>query len=140
MMADVLSPSQRSFCMSRITGKNTKPEVLLRKSLWQMGLRYRLNTTLPGRPDVYFAGRRIAVFIDGCFWHRCPIHFRAPKTNKTFWIEKIGKNVTRDRKVNELLELQNILPIRVWEHEIKDDLLSTARKVHNIIIRRDLIP
>src|SRR4051794_33740524 len=97
-MADVLNPEQRSRCMSRIKGKNTKPELMLRKALWAAGLRYRLHTRLPGRPDLTFSGSRVVVFVDGCFWHSCPKHRTTPKTNAAFWNAKIGRNTARDRE------------------------------------------
>src|SRR5262245_58666688 len=85
---DVLTPAQRSRCMSHIKGKDTKPELLLRKALWRLGLRYRLHAKIPGRPDVVFPKAKVAVFIDGCQWHCCPIHFVRPKSNQEFWDRK----------------------------------------------------
>ena len=85
--------------MSRIRSKNTKPEIEFRKYVWNKGLRnYRVHRKLPGKPDLYFGKSKVAVFIDGCFWHKCPKCYRSPKTNKKFWHEKIQRNIDRDMK------------------------------------------
>lgn len=98
-MTDVLTPKQRSFCMSQIRGRDTKPEIWLRKQLWALGLRYTLESRLPGKPDMVFPRYRVVVFVDGCFWHGCPKHLVKPKTNRSFWLKKINLNRVRDRKV-----------------------------------------
>lgn len=108
--------------MSRIRGQNTKPETILRKALWCCGYRYRISNKLPGRPDIVFPGRKVVVFVDGCFWHMCPSHFTMPKKNRTFWEAKLKRNVARDHEVNNALDKQGWKVIRVWEHEIRDDL------------------
>lgn len=107
-MVDVMSAVDRSALMSRIRGKNTAPELRIRKLLWQQGLRYRLHgVRLPGRPDLVFPRWRAAVFVHGCFWHRhtgCPL-FRLPKTRTEFWDEKLCLNQQRDsRAVHALVE------------------------------------
>src|SRR5689334_7733996 len=89
--------------MSRIQGRDTKPEILLRRTLWKIGLRYRLKSKLPGKPDLVFPGARLAVFVDGCQWHCCPDHFVRPKSNQAFWDLKFEKNRARDLKVNTFL-------------------------------------
>ena len=73
-MVDKLTPEERSWLMSRIRSKETSPEMLLRKALWTAGLRYRLKNKLPGKPDLVFPSAKVAIFIDGCFWHGCPLH------------------------------------------------------------------
>jgi len=123
---DVLTRAERSRCMSRIRGHNTKPEVMLRKALWKRGLRYRIHHGLPGRPDIVFPARKIAVFVDGCFWHRCPLHWQAPKSNAEFWEQKIGENQIRDARVNMELEEAGWRVIRIWEHDIRKALKTTA--------------
>lgn len=120
-MADVMTPEQRSRCMSRIRGRNTGPEVIIRKILWALGHRYRINHRLPGKPDIVFTRQRLAVFIDGCFWHRCPMHYQAPVTRPEFWEAKIAGNVRRDREVNLMLAQDGWSVLRIWEHEVKDD-------------------
>ncbi len=119
---DVMSPAKRSEVMSRIRGKNTKPELLLRKALWRRGLRYRLKIGLPGRPDLVFPGERIAIFVDGCFWHGCPEHSTKPKQNAVFWETKLALNIARDRKVNALLAEQGWTVVRFWEHQVEKEL------------------
>lgn len=134
-MTDVLSSSQRKYCMSRIQGKNTKPELRLRKALWACGLRYRLKNKRPGRPDLVFPGIKLAVFVDGCFWHSCPLHFKMPETNQTFWQEKISRNKLRDKEVNHLLKAEGWRALRFWEHEVKTDLSGCVERVlqaHNL--------
>lgn len=128
-MVDVLSKTQRKFCMSRIRGKNTKPELFLRKALWEKGFRYRLKNNLPGRPDIVFPGRRLAVFVDGCFWHKCPQHCQIPEENRVFWREKLSRNRTRDEEVNHMLGQKNWKVLRFWEHDIKADLSECVKQV-----------
>lgn len=132
-MSDVLSRQQRSYCMSRIRGKNTKPEVLLRKSLWNKGLRYRLNYKVTGRPDLVFPGRKVVVFVDGCFWHRCPDHYIPPKNRAEFWEAKIQSNVARDKRNNILLESAGWTVIRLWEHEIKEDIRACIIQIEEAL-------
>ena len=115
---DVLTPLQRSRCMSRIRGRNTRPEIALRVALWSLGLRYRLHYPLPGKPDIAFPHQHVAVFVDGCFWHGCPEHSVKPKTNRTFWNEKLGKNMERDRRNEFKLTELGWTFVRFWEHEV----------------------
>lgn len=126
---DVLTPKQRRRCMSSIRGRDTKPELILRKALWAQGLRYRLNNRLPGRPDIIFPGKKLAIFVDGCFWHRCPLHFQAPEANSLFWAEKIGRNVDRDREVDQRLRAQGWQVLRVWEHEIHESVAACVTRI-----------
>ncbi|BBO80425.1 very short patch repair endonuclease [Desulfosarcina ovata subsp. sediminis] len=115
--------------MSRIQGKNTKPELILRKALWACGMRYRLKSRLPGRPDLYFPGKKLAVFVDGCFWHGCPDHCQAPKTNHSFWQKKLSNNKERDKEVNLLLKNEGWRVLRFWEHEVKNDLDGCIERI-----------
>ena len=135
---DILTKKQRSLCMSRVKGKNTKLEIALRKYLYSCGIRgYRINSNkISGKPDIYFPKRKLAVFIDGCFWHKCPICFEAPATNTKFWSEKIERNVIRDREVNEALQKSGIKVIRIWGHQIKnpnglDSIMEKMRRIFN---------
>lgn len=134
-MTDVLTKSQRSYCMSRIQGRNTKPEMTLRKALWGLGYRYRLESKLPGKPDLVFPRYRTVVFIDGCFWHKCPLHFQMPKKNYRFWKNKIESNVTRDKQVTRNLHKDGWKVVRIWEHQIKRDLLSAVEIVVTTLLR-----
>ena len=119
-MTDVLTPEQRRKNMSRIRGKNTSPEMKLRKMLWESGIRgYRVHYKLPGKPDIVFTRKKVVVFVDGCFWHKCPVCFRPPETNAEFWNDKLQKNVERDLKVTKELEDLGWTVLRFWEHEVK---------------------
>lgn len=132
-MPDVLTKSQRSRCMSAIRGKNTKPELLLRKALWRNGYRYRLKNSLPGKPDIVFPSECIAVFVDGCFWHGCPEHYQKPETNAHFWREKIKKNKQRDKRVNAALKAEGWRVLRFWEHEVRSDPAVCANKISKVL-------
>lgn len=121
-MTDVMTAAQRSRCMSRIRSTRTKPELTLRRALSARGLRYRVKNRLIGRPDIVFTRARIAVFVDGCFWHGCPIHGTKPKSNPAYWHPKIERNQVRDRVVTETLKGDGWLVLRYWDHELKDSL------------------
>ncbi|MGZ5050471.1 MAG: very short patch repair endonuclease [Methylobacter sp.] len=131
--SDVMTPEQRSRCMSKIKGKNTGPEMRLRRALWAIGMRYRLNSSLPGRPDLVFQGKKLAVFVDGCFWHGCPEHAVFPKSNIEFWETKIKGNIARDEKINNVLEALGWQVFRIWEHEIKDNVQSVVDKITMLV-------
>jgi DNA mismatch endonuclease (patch repair protein) len=134
-MYDVLTQTQRSHCMSHIRSRDTKPEVRLRKALWALGLRYRLGSRLPGKPDAVFPADRVALFVDGCFWHQCTKHAVKPKTNGTFWRSKLKANVDRDRRVNRELRALGWRVIRVWEHDIKSNTEDLALRLSSRIRR-----
>jgi DNA mismatch endonuclease (patch repair protein) len=118
---DVHSPSQRSYNMSRIRSKNTRPEEIIRKLLWSHGYRYRLHSKdLPGKPDIVFAGRKKLLFIHGCFWHRHDCrYFKWPKTNVDFWKQKIEDNIERDSKNYDILSQSGWRYLVIWECETK---------------------
>ena len=121
-MTDVLTKEQRSYNMSMIRAANTKPEIALRKLLFARGIRgYRLHYELMGKPDVVFPKRKVAVFIDGCFWHKCPKCFVRPVTRRKFWEKKIDSNTKRDKIVNRELKKKGWKVLRIWEHEIKNE-------------------
>lgn len=132
-MTDTLTPEQRKRCMSRVKGKDTKPEVKLRKALWRKGLRYRLGYKLPGKPDIVFVSARIVVFVDGCFWHGCPIHGSIPETNRMFWEKKISKNIQRDLEVTVELQNNGWTVIRVWTHELKEEFDSVVNEITRVV-------
>lgn len=115
--------------MASIPRYGTQPEQALRKALWRAGLRYRLHPKLPGTPDFAFPGAKVAVFVDGCFWHSCPIHGRRPKSNEHFWSSKLSRNTARDRKVDSELANSGWLPLRLWEHEVKEELQACVERV-----------
>lgn len=128
-MADVMTQRQRRRCMSRIKGRDTKPELRLRGALWTLGFRYRLHSQLPGKPDLVFPGRRVAVFVDGCFWHGCPEHGVRPTTNSDFWRQKLDRNISRDREVTRHLMHQGWTVIRLWEHEVESNLDDCTNRI-----------
>jgi DNA mismatch endonuclease, patch repair protein len=128
-MADCYSKQTRSAVMSRIKSKNTLPELKLRRALWSKGYRFRLNSNIVGKPDLAFPKQKIVVFIDGCFWHKCPICYKQPKSNKKYWLSKIEKNVARDKKVNRILENQGWIILRFWEHNIKNSMSQIIRTI-----------
>lgn len=120
-MVDFLSPRERSERMSRIRGKDTQPELALRKVLHGLGLRYRLHCKeLPGKPDLVFPRYKAVVFVHGCFWHRHPGCSIAtiPKSNTPFWVEKFEKNMARDAHVIEQLVEQGWTVLIAWECEL----------------------
>jgi DNA mismatch endonuclease (patch repair protein) len=126
-MADKLTPERRSWNMSRIRGKHTKPELLVRRLLHAKGYRYRLHgntagTRLPGNPDLVFAGRRKVIFVNGCFWHfhDCRVGQHAPKANAEFWAAKRQRTKERDAGQRRQLEEAGWEVLTVWECELKN--------------------
>ena len=119
---DVLTPEQRQITMSRIHGKETTPEIIVRKYLFSRGLRYRKNDRrLPGHPDIVFPKYHVVVFVNGCFWHGhegCRF-FQLPKTNADFWKNKIIRNQERDRNEIAKLEFLGWRVVTIWECEIR---------------------
>lgn len=111
------SPGVRRF-MSTLRTSGTAPELALRRELHRRGLRFVVNVgNLPGRPDVVLTRARIAVFVDGCFWHGCPKHAVPPKANAAWWLAKLNGNRERDRRTSAALTDMGWLVIRAWEHE-----------------------
>jgi len=132
-MTDVLTPAQRKLNMSRIRGKDTGPEIKLRQLLWSNGIKgYRLHYNLPGKPDIVFTKKKIVIFIDGCFWHKCPLCFQEPETRKEFWMNKIQSNVYRDMKNTELLQNDGWTVLRFWEHEIRKNPDEVLRRIQTV--------
>lgn len=137
-MTDLMTPEERSRCMAAIKGKDTKPEIIVRKYLFSRGLRYRIhNRKLPGSPDIVLKKYKTVVFVDGCFWHGhedCK-YFRMPKSNVYFWKHKIAMNMSRDYANNVDLELAGWKVIRIWECEIKTKAKreETLRKLYTRI-------
>jgi DNA mismatch endonuclease (patch repair protein) len=129
-VTDVFTPEQRSAVMRRVPGKNSSAELKVRRLLTRMGLRYRLHRKdLPGSPDVAMAGRKVALFVHGCFWHGhdCKRGARAPKANAAYWSAKIARNRARDQAAQVALEAMGWRPLTVWECELKDETALEAR-------------
>ena len=116
-MVDRISKEKRSKIMSAIRSENTIPEVTLRKALWAKGLRFRVHYGKE-KIDVAFPSRKLAIFVDGCFWHGCSIHSHMPKSHQDYWHPKLRKNMERDKAKNKRLEAEGWKIIRFWEHEI----------------------
>lgn len=123
---------QRSELMAKIKSQNTKQELKLKKALWKLGFRYRKNLKkLPGSPDIVYSKHKLAIFVDGEFWHGYNWAEKKPKikTNREFWIPKIERNIQRDLQNNQLLADSGWYVIRFWEHELKKDFEGCLNRV-----------
>jgi DNA mismatch endonuclease (patch repair protein) len=114
---DRVSREKRSKIMAAIRSKDTKPEMKLRKGLWANGLRFRVNYSHE-KIDVAFPSKKVAIFVDGCFWHSCPVHAHLPKSNQMYWKPKLQTNINRDHAKNKRLEEEGWRVLRFWEHEL----------------------
>lgn len=138
-MADTMTPEQRHRCMAAVKGKDTKPELIVRKYLFSRGLRFRIQVRkLPGCPDIVLPKYRTVIFVNGCFWHGhegCRL-FRMPKSNIEFWERKISHNKARDISNTAVLELMGWRVIRIWECEIKtvSERQSRLERLYNEIV------
>lgn len=136
-MVDHLSPEHRSWNMSRIKGKDTKIEVMVRQYLFHHGFRFRKNDKrYPGKPDVVLPKYKTVIFVHGCFWHRhegCKLA-TTPKTRTDFWMEKFAKNVANDKKRYEELQKMGWKVIVIWECELEKDFEATMEQVINNIL------
>ena len=135
-MADVHTPEQQSYNMSRIHSKNTKPEELVRKFLFSQGFRYRKNDAkLPGKPDIVLPKYKAVIFVNGCFWHGhegCR-YFVWPKNNAEFWKEKITGNIQRDKHNHQLLANQGWRVIEIWECQLKRSVVDDT--LQNLVLQ-----
>lgn len=136
---DKRSPVPKNENVSRVMSankaKNTNPEITLRKELLKVGLRgYRLNhKRTPGRPDIVFVSKKIAVFVHGCFWHRCPYcNYKLPQSNQEFWKTKFDRNIERDRQKTFELRKQGWKVVVIWECKIKNELQRNVQKLKTI--------
>jgi DNA mismatch endonuclease, patch repair protein len=123
-MADVLTKEQRSYVMSRIRSKNTKPEMLVRKYLHAHGFRFRLhNEKLAGKPDIVLSKYKTIIFVNGCFWHGHKFckYFKLPRTNSIWWLDKINRNRENDKKAIKTLKKMSFQVIIVWECALKKE-------------------
>jgi len=121
--------------MRAVPGKNTSAELALRRALSNAGVRgYRLHDSrVAGKPDLVFSRGKLAVFVDGCFWHGCPSCYRQPKTNQQYWTMKVQRNMDRDRKVNELCQAAGWRVLRLWEHEVLHEAELAAARIVNAL-------
>jgi DNA mismatch endonuclease (patch repair protein) len=149
-MTDRLTPDQRHICMSHIRSKDTKPELKVRRWLWDHGYRYRLNVkTVPGKPDIVMRKYRTAIFVNGCFWHGHGVELvvsseqlvvksskccKIPQTNREFWVAKIRRNQERDQQNYKVLEENGWQVVVVWECELTTSRLErTMREVEVLL-------
>lgn len=139
-MSDIMTPEQRSRCMSHIHSKNTKPEILVRKELFRRGYRYRINvSSLPGKPDIVLPKYKTVIFVNGCFWHGhegCK-YFVLPKTNTVFWENKIRQTQQRDVDSILLLRAKGWFVIVIWECQIsKNHYFETMNEIELLILHK----
>lgn len=127
-MPDVFRKEVRSRIMSRIRSRDTKPEMALRKELWKRGLRYRIQYGKE-RVDIAFPKEKVAVFVDGCFWHSCPTHGHLPKSNRLFWERKLGSNLERSKGKDLRLRAGGWTVLHIWEHSFKAGAAEPAKTV-----------
>lgn len=127
---DVFDKATRSAVMRRVKGRDTRPEMTVRKALTRLGARYRLHRKdLPGHPDIVLPGRRLALFVHGCFWHGhdCPRGARVPKQNRDYWVAKVDRNRARDRRTGQELAALGWRVETIWECDLKDAAALEAR-------------
>lgn len=137
-MPDKFSKKVRSKIMSKVQ-RNSKPEQFLRKALFKEGYRYSLRhrfKELNFTPDITMVSRKLCIFVDGCFWHRCPKCYKEPKSNKAYWIPKINRNVERDKEQNKYLKDRGWKVIRFWEHDIQKRLEWCVLKIKKTVNKK----
>jgi len=127
---DKFTKAKRSEIMSRVKNRDSKIEVLFRKELRRSGLRFRKNATKYfGKPDMVLKKHKVVIFIDSCFWHGCKKHGSIPAVHRSFWAEKIARNVARDKEVSKYYKKRRWKIFRVWEHEIKSSSVKSLQKI-----------
>jgi len=137
-VADIYSKTKRAEIMSLVRGRGNKSTELLTVTLFRKcGISgWRRHVPLTGRPDFVFKAARVAVFIDGCFWHMCPIHGTMPKANTRFWAAKLSANWARDRRVERMLRAKKWRVIRIWQHDLRQRPVASMRRVERALGRR----
>ena len=137
-MPDVFTKAKRSAVMSRIRGHgNKETEIALMNMLRQNGITgWRRNQKVFGKPDFLFREARLALFVDGCFWHGCPKHCKIPAGNRAFWKKKFAANKARDRRVNRVLRKNGWRVIRIWEHELARRGDACVRRLADSLLSR----
>jgi DNA mismatch endonuclease, patch repair protein len=128
-MSDNLTKEQRSYCMSRIRSKWTKQEKSLHNKLKGLKIKHKMHPDIEGHPDIILKKKKVAIFLHGCFWHKCPKCYKEPKTDKKYWLPKIESNVKRDKRNLKLLRKANYKAMKIWEHEIKKGLDTVIKKI-----------
>ena len=128
-MTDNLTKTQGSCAMSRIRSRDTRQEKVLDELLKKKRIKHTMYPKIGGRPDIILNNRKVAVFLDGCFWHGCKKHYIEPKSNKEYWQMKIKYNMERDKKNTAVLRKNGWKVIRIWEHQMKDNSDKAVRRV-----------
>lgn len=131
-MADLFNKQVRKKIMSSIKSVRTKPELKLKKSIMGLGFSYQPKKII-GKPDFFNKKSKVAIFVNGCFWHGCPKHFKMPKSNISYWKEKINKNMERDKNNMQMLKFNGVKVIYFWEHEINKDIQLCVKKLSELI-------
>ncbi len=127
---DNLSSEHRRKNMQNIKSSGTKPERLFAKELKRRKIYFKANDrSIIGKPDFVFRKKKLVVFVDSCFWHKCPYHYIEPKSNLQYWIPKIKRNKERDREVNKKLKKEGWIVLRFWDHQVKKNLDSCVEKI-----------
>jgi DNA mismatch endonuclease (patch repair protein) len=136
-VADIYSKTKRAEIMSLVRGRGNKSTELLAVTMFRKcGIRgWRRHVPLAGRPDFVFKVAHVAVFIDGCFWHMCPIHGTIPKANAGFWAAKLTANRARDRRVDRILRAKKWRVIRIWQHDLRQRPVASIRRVNRALDR-----
>jgi DNA mismatch endonuclease (patch repair protein) len=133
-MVDNLAKGTRSKVMASIKGRDTVPEMMVRRLLWAHGIRYRVhNTNLPGKPDISNSRSKVAVFIDGCFWHGCRKCYKEPTSNVEFWRAKLRRNIRRRKAVKRELKTRGWTVLEFWEHSVMSSPNNVMRKIKRVI-------
>ena len=130
-MVDHLSPEKRKKVMSSIRSRDTKPELLLWEEVDHRSL--RRYPKISGNPDIGNKSRKIAVFVDGCFWHGCPIWYKPPTTRTEYWSNKLKRNVANDERINNTLRISGFKVLRFWEHEVLKDARACVQKINEVL-------
>jgi len=136
-MTDSHTPEQRSYNMSRIKSKWTAPERILHNILKGNKIRHKMHPPIKGNPDILLKDKKAAIFVHGCFWHKCPKCYKEPKSNRSYWLPKIEENQRRDRRNIQQVRLNKLESIVIWEHDLKKNnikrtlntLLKKAKKI-----------
>ncbi|HED00406.1 MAG TPA: DNA mismatch endonuclease Vsr [Proteobacteria bacterium] len=135
-MADTVTPKERSQIMAKVKGSGNKStELKLIKFFKEYGIKgWRRKYPLSGNPDFVIPKARLAIFVDGCFWHGCKEHCRLPATNREYWVSKIDNNIKRDKKINKDLAGKKWFVIRIWEHELKkSNYQKKLKKIKDLV-------
>jgi DNA mismatch endonuclease (patch repair protein) len=128
-MVDNLTKEQRSYNMSRIRSKWTKQERMVHNILKSRKIKHKMHPKINGSPDIILSDKKIAVFLHGCFWHKCPIHYIEPKTKREYWLPKIERNALRDKRNIKILRKKGYKVVRIWEHEIEKNFEKALKKI-----------